>query len=68
MIRFLSQFFVGYINMLGVMEYRTIKKNIVSIHPKKEGYTWVKETDTGLVFLKKLKVGYSLLGIKQSSE
>ena len=37
-----------------VMEYRTIKNKFASIHPdlKKEGFTGVKVTDTGLLFLK----------------
>ena len=37
-----------------VMEYRTIKNKFSSIHPdlKKKGYTGVKVTDTGFLFLK----------------
>ena len=37
-----------------VMEYRTIKNKFGSIHPdlEREGYTGVKVTDTGFVFLR----------------
>ena len=37
-----------------VMEYRTIKNKFASIHPdlEKEGFTGVKVTDTGFLFLK----------------
>ena len=37
-----------------VMEYKTIKNKFSSIHPdlKKKGYTGVKVTDTGFLFLK----------------
>ena len=36
-----------------VMEYSTIKNKFGSINPEKEGFTGMKVTDTGFLFLKR---------------